>query len=74
MTKLPRDVSGRQVVRVLQQQGFYVLHQRGSHIILRRDDPKATISVPDHAPPRAGTLRTILNQAGIEVKEFVELL
>ncbi len=74
MTKLPRDVSGRQVVRVLQRQGFYVLHQRGSHIILRRDDPKATISVPDHVPLRAGTLRTILNQAGIEVKKFVEFL
>jgi predicted RNA binding protein YcfA (HicA-like mRNA interferase family) len=54
--------------------GFYVLHQRGSHIILRRDNAKSTVSVPDHAALRVGTLRTILHQAGIDVEAFVELL
>ncbi|MFH1109705.1 MAG: type II toxin-antitoxin system HicA family toxin [Planctomycetota bacterium] len=51
-----------------------MLHQRGSHIILRRDNPKSTVSVPDHAALRVGTLRTILHQAGIDVEAFVELL
>ena len=74
MAKLPRDVSGRRVVGVLQRCGFYVLHQRGSHVILRRDNPKSTVSVPDHAALRVGTLRTILHQAGIDVEAFVELL
>ena len=74
MAKLPRDVSGRRVVGVLQRYGFYVLHQRGSHVILRRDNPKTTVSVADHAALRVGTLRTILHQAGIDVEAFVELL
>jgi len=43
-------------------------------MILRRDDPKTTVSVPDHAALRVGTLRNILNQAGIDVEAFVELL
>jgi predicted RNA binding protein YcfA (HicA-like mRNA interferase family) len=43
-------------------------------MILRRDDPKTTVSVPDHAALRVGTLRNILYQAGIDVETFVELL
>ena len=74
MAKLPRDVSGREVVSALGRCGFYVLHQRGSHIILRRDEPKMTISVPDHVSLRVGTLRKILYKAGIDVAAFVELL
>ncbi len=74
MGKLPRDISGGRVVAALRRCGFYVLHQRGSHIILRRDDPKTTISVPDHVVLRVGTLRVILHQAGLDVETFVELL
>ena len=74
MAKLPRDVSGRRVVAVLQRCGFYVLHQRGSHIILRRYDPKTMVSVPDHTALLVGTLRNILHQAGIDVETFIDLL
>ena len=74
MGKLPRDVSGRQVVAVLQRIGFHVLHQRGSHIILRREEPRTMVSVPDHGELRAGTLRTLLHQAGLEVEDFIRLL
>jgi len=38
MSKLPR-LSGRNCVKILQQFGFYLKRQEGSHIILRRDDP-----------------------------------
>jgi predicted RNA binding protein YcfA (HicA-like mRNA interferase family) len=74
MSKTPRDISGRRVVTALERVGFYLLHQRGSHIILRRESPKATISVPDHRTLRVGTLRKILAQAGLEVDQFLELL
>ena len=74
MAKLPRDLSGRQVVAGLQRLGFYFLHQRGSHMILRREDPKTTISVPDHRQIRVGTLRTILHQADVEIDQLLEVL
>ncbi len=73
MGKLPRDISGRELVRALQRIGFYVLHQQGSHVILRRDDPRATISVPQHRQLRAGTLRVILHQAGLTVEDLLDL-
>jgi hypothetical protein len=41
-------------------------------MILRRENPPTTISVPNHAELRKGTLRAIIRQAGLTVEEFVE--
>lgn len=73
MSKLPL-LSARECIQALEKAGFSVLHQSGSHVILRRDDPKATISVPNHREIRRGTLRAIIRQAGMTVEEFVSLL
>ncbi|MXY43662.1 MAG: addiction module toxin, HicA family [Dehalococcoidia bacterium] len=73
MSRLPR-VSGRDCVSALARTGFYTRRQRGSHIILRRDDPFAQLVVPDHKELDRGTLRAIIRQAGLSVEQFVELL
>jgi len=54
--------------------GFSVRRQRGSHIVLRRDDPFAQLVVPNHKELDRGTLRAIIRQAGIGVEEFTGLL
>ncbi len=74
MARLPRDLSGQQVRQVLEKVGFVFRRQRGSHMILRRDDPPARVVVPDHRPVRVGTLRQILRDADLTVDEFVALL
>ena len=74
MTKIPTDLSGRDLVRVLEKVGFVAKRQRGSHIVLRRDNPPARVVVPDHKVVRIGTLRSILNTAGITVEELLKLL
>jgi predicted RNA binding protein YcfA (HicA-like mRNA interferase family) len=73
MTKLPTDLSGQELVRILVKIGFAVQRQRGSHIILRRESPFARVSVPDHKTLRVGTLRTILREAGISVEQLASL-
>ena len=73
MSKLP-VVSGRDVIRALTKAGFRVVRQRGSHIVLRRDDPFAQTVVPDHPEIDRGTLRAILRQINMSVEEFVQLL
>lgn len=73
MGKLP-GISARECVQALQRVGFLVRRQRGSHIIMRRDDPFAQVVVPDHKRLDRGTLRGIIRQAGLSVDEFVELL
>ena len=71
--KLPTDLAGQALVRVLLRVGFVVSRQRGSHIILRREEPYARVVVPDHKRVRSGTLRRILSEAGISVERLLEL-
>jgi predicted RNA binding protein YcfA (HicA-like mRNA interferase family) len=73
MPKLPQ-LSGREIMRALESAGFYFLRQTGSHIHLRRDEPFAQVSVPNHRTVKRGTLNSIIRQAGLSVDEFVELL
>ena len=73
MSRLPQ-VSGPDVVRVLQRLGFTVRRQQGSHIIMRRDDPFAQTVVPNHRQIDRGTLRAIFRQVEITADEFTKLL
>ena len=66
------QLSGADVVRALRQLGFQLLRQRGSHVILRRDegsDARGCV-VPMHKRIALGTLLDILKQAGISKAEF----
>ena len=73
MSKLPR-VSGADVVKALEKAGFHFIRQHGSHIILRRLDPFAQTTVPNHRELDRGALRAIIRQAGLSVDEFNRLL
>jgi len=66
--KLPRDVHGPEAVRALRRLGFAERRQTGSHVILRRDG--RTVVVPMHRPIKPGTLRGLIEQAGLTVEEF----
>ena len=72
--KLPTDLSGQQLRRVLERVGFAFQRQKGSHMILRREAPHARVVVPDHKVLRPGTLRQILNQAEMTIEQLVSLL
>ncbi len=71
MMRLPRSLSGAEVVRALQRSGFYRKRQRGSHIVMRRDDPFAQVVVPAHRSIDTGTLAAILDGAGLSVVDFL---
>jgi predicted RNA binding protein YcfA (HicA-like mRNA interferase family) len=73
MPKLPA-VHARECVKALQRAGFYVARQKGSHITLRRDDPKGRVTIPNHNPLKPGMLYKIIKDAGLTVDEFIELL
>jgi len=73
MTKLPTDLSGKELVRILSKIGFVFQRQKGSHMVLRRESPFARVVVPNHRNLRPGTLRTILNEAGITVEQLIDL-
>ena len=73
--KLPR-VTGREVVRALERAGFVFNRQRGIHIILIHPQTRQRVSVPVHAGRivKLGTLKGILEDAGLPQDEFSRLL
>jgi predicted RNA binding protein YcfA (HicA-like mRNA interferase family) len=73
MAKLP-VLSARECIAALEKTGFEIVRQRGSHITLRREDPYARVTVPNHKELKRGMLRSIIRQAGMTVDEFLDLL
>ena len=68
MPKLP-VLSGQEIVRLLEQAGFVQVRQRGSHVVMRRNN--AGCVVPLHKEVKAGTLAGILRQAGLTADELI---
>ncbi len=68
---LPR-ITGRQMVRALNQLGWVVVVQKGSHVQLKHPTRGGRVTVPMHAGETIGPglLRSILHQAGITVEEL----
>ena len=68
MPKLP-VLSGADVIKALERLGFAQVHQRGSHVVLRRGNVGTV--VPLHREVKSGTLAGILRQAGVTQDEFL---
>ena len=59
--KLPRDLSGPDLIRRLAKLGYTVTRQAGSHVRLTtQEGGEHHITIPTHDPLRIGTLATIL--------------
>lgn len=77
--KLPRDLTGRQLVKALSTLGYVVTHQTGSHIRLTtQNNGEHHITIPEHDPLKVGTLNAILRDvaghAGSSREELLEML
>ncbi|MHB8973804.1 MAG: type II toxin-antitoxin system HicA family toxin [Pirellulaceae bacterium] len=68
--KLPRNLSGADLVKALQKSGYVVMRQKGSHIRLSTNrNGEHHVTVPNHDPLKIGTLVGILH----DVAEHLEL-
>ena len=56
--KLP-VISGKEAIRKLEQLGFIVVRQKGSHVVIRRGAQGCV--VPNHKTLKAGTLNGVIN-------------
>ncbi len=61
--RLPRDVSGSDLIRLLERLGYEVVRRNSSHVRLEHPGPPIhRITVPDHDDLRVGTLSAILTE------------
>ncbi len=67
-------ISGAQLIRALEQQGWEVIPQRGSHVRLKHPDRSVFLVVPLHRELKRGTLSGILRDAGLDRDELRKLL
>ena len=75
--KLPRNLSGEALIKVLcQSWGYRLIHQVGSHAVLETEKPSHhRIAVPAHKSLRVGTLHSILkavaSHKGVSVADLL---
>jgi predicted RNA binding protein YcfA (HicA-like mRNA interferase family) len=73
VVRLPRKISGKELLKVFQRLGFQLVRQRGSHAFLRHPDGRRlTIPVYDVVP--INLLNWILAEAKVTRQEFLKLL
>jgi predicted RNA binding protein YcfA (HicA-like mRNA interferase family) len=77
--KLPRDVSGAELVAALGRIGYRVTRQVGSHVrVTTALGGEHHVTVPDHSPIKVGTLNSIIREvaghAGISRDELLARL
>ncbi len=71
--KLP-IVSGEQIIKLLQKEGFSVTRQRGSHISLHKrleDGSIILVVIPKKREIKKGTLLSIIKQSRMNREEFI---
>jgi predicted RNA binding protein YcfA (HicA-like mRNA interferase family) len=63
MPKIPRDISGRELAKLLNRYKYKIVRETGSHIRLvsTYKQTEHMITIPDHQPIKIGTLNNILN-------------
>ncbi|MGI0101923.1 MAG: type II toxin-antitoxin system HicA family toxin [Nitrosotalea sp.] len=68
-----RNRSWREIIKTMSHFGFYPVRQSGSHIILKNAEG-FVISIPRYDPLPEGTIRAIIEEAGISKEEFLKQL
>ena len=68
MPEIPLS-SGDEAIKIFKKLGFYEARQKGSHVVLRRENKGCVI--PLHKELALGTLRSAIKQAGITADEFI---
>ena len=60
-----KALSGKEVCRILTENGFVNVRQRGSHIVMQKRLPGTTVTlpVPNHRELDQGTLCAIIRQS-----------
>lgn len=70
---MSKTFSGEEIVKALRRIGYYVDHQRGSHIFMHNLEQNKSVIIPNHKELRKGTLNNILKKVGISIEELKDL-
>ncbi len=74
--KLPRDISGTELARLLHRYGYRIVRQTGSHVRLTSNarGTENHITIPAHNPLKIGTLSSVLRDVAEHLDIDLEIL
>lgn len=63
---------GKEVCKILEQNGFQEVRQKGSHIVMQKKTEESTLTVPipNHKEIKIGTLLSIIRQSKLNRELF----
>jgi predicted RNA binding protein YcfA (HicA-like mRNA interferase family) len=72
--KLPRDIKGEELAKLLKKYGYKVTRQTGSHLRLtiKLREEEHHITIPRHDPLKVGTLNSILKDIASHLEKTKE--
>ena len=63
-----------EIIKILEKFGFKKVSQKGSHVKYRKEGKPAKVTIiPLHSEVAKGTLKSILDQAGLELEDFLKM-
>lgn len=70
-----QPLTAKELIKVLESNGFVAIRQKGSHIIFRNYESGATVPVALHGgnkPIKLGTFRAIVKQSKLDKERFIK--
>ncbi len=61
-------MTGRQIIKILESEGWCILRQTGSHVRMGKDELRTTIPIHGKKDLKKGTIANIERQKGEELK------
>jgi predicted RNA binding protein YcfA (HicA-like mRNA interferase family) len=67
-----KRLSGKQIIKTVEQMGFVQARQRGSHVVMKKISADGAVGcvVPMHNEVATGTLHALLKQAKVAIDDF----
>jgi len=71
--KIPRDVGGEELAKLLMRYGYKITRQTGSHLRMT-DEQGHHVTIPKHGSLKVGTLNNILNDIACHLQMDKQML
>jgi len=63
-----------EIISILEALGFQKVSQKGSHVKYRKEgNPARVVIIPMHSEVAKGTLKSILEQVGVDLEAFLKM-
>jgi len=67
-------ISGKEAIKAFMKAGWVPVHQKGSHVVLKKKGMRKVLTIPLHSELGRGLLRRQIADAGLTVEQFCELI